>query len=66
MKTSLMDLKKCLMQNADQMRAFCLCNGKKKIAGIATNGIKWIFTSYKVMNFDQRDQFLVSNVFDLM
>ena len=66
MKTSLMDLQKCLMQNADQMRAFCLCNDKKKIAGIATNGIKWIFTSYKVMDFGQRDQFLVSKAVEIL
>ena len=65
-KTSLMDLQKCLMKNADQMRAFCLCNGKKKVAGFATNGIKWIFTYYKVMDIGQRDQFLVSKPVDVL
>ena len=53
------------MQNADQMRAFCLCKGKNKIAGIATNGIKWIFTTYEVMD-SGRGQFLVSKAVDVL
>jgi len=40
------DLEECIRQNADQLRAFCICFHKKIGRGIATTGEKWIFTQY--------------------
>ena len=46
------DIDECLRQNADQLRAYCLCNNKKIGRGMATNGERWIFTEYdKLLEF---------------
>lgn len=64
MKFSEYDLSQGLMQNADQMRAFCLCNEKKKTAGIVSNGVYWYFTKYEIMDLvGQNDKFQVSERF---
>ena len=43
-KKDAMDIKQCLRQNADQLRAFCLCEKKNTMRGISTVGTDWIFT----------------------
>ena len=63
MKFAEYDLSQGLMQNADQMRAFCLCNEKKKTAGIVSNGVYWYFTKYEIMDLGQNDKFKVSERF---
>jgi len=40
------DIEDCIRQNADQLRAYCLCYDKKIGRGIATTGENWIFTQY--------------------
>ena len=66
MKHSADDLGKGLMQNADQLRSFCLCNNKKTASGIANNGVHWYFTRYEIMEVGQKDKFQVSNCFKVL
>jgi hypothetical protein len=40
------DLNECIRQNADQLRAYCLCNNLKIGRGISTSGSCWVFTQY--------------------
>ena len=48
------------------MRAFCLCQNRKKIAGITTNGVYWCFTNYEMMDNGQNDKFQVSKAFTVL
>ena len=66
MKHSAEDVGKGIMQNADQLRSFCLCNNKKTASGIASNGVYWYFTKYEIMEVGQKDKFLVSNRFTVL
>jgi len=41
------DINECIRQNADQLRANCFCKDLKIGRGIATSGMRWIFTEYQ-------------------
>lgn len=40
------NIEDALLQNADQLRAYCICHEKKIARGIATNGVDWYFTEF--------------------
>ena len=41
------EFEECIRQNADQLRAYCICNNLKIGRGIATNGTIWVFVQYE-------------------
>jgi len=47
-KKGVSDMEKCLRQNADQLRAYCLCNNQNIARGISIVGTFWIFTEYDI------------------
>jgi len=46
------DIDDCIRQNADQLRAYCICNNKSICRGIATTAEKWYFTEYTKKNLE--------------
>ena len=56
------DLNACIRQNADQLRAHCLCKDLKIGRGIATSGTCWIFTQYETNG----EKLIVSRFFRIL
>lgn len=56
------DINECIRQNADQIRAYCICNDCLIGRGIATTGMLWIFTEYEKSG----EKFKVSKTFKIM
>ncbi len=61
-KKDFSDMDKCLRQNADQLRAYCLCNNQNIARGISTVGTFWIFTEYDIKG----ENFIVSEPLEIL
>lgn len=58
------DIADCIRKNADQLRAYCICNNKTICRGIATTAEIWFFTEYSRKNL--LEIFSVSKPFNLL